>query len=330
MSFDPEFINFLSLSASISQDEHGYQYLPQRSSSPIAFSLTESQAGLSLCPLLNWSWLEISGEEAQKFLQGQLTCDLNSLTAHKGHLGAHCDLKGRVLATFYIYLRNEAYHLHLPSSSALILQKSLKKYALFSKVKIDLLKSQPATLGIAGRDVYQALRHYIGAELPQPNQQWEYQGIYLYHIPGLTPRFVCSSNTADCIALWESLHHRSAIIENEAIWTGFDIQNHLAHIVKASSAQFTPQALSLIEHHAVSFTKGCYTGQEIVARLHYLGKSKQQLSYLKLPSEEIYQAGDTVLDPTTQITGKVVASYIDPIQKHTQHLLWIQNPGKKA
>ena len=161
--------------------------------------------------------ISVTGPDARKFLQGQLTCDMNQLSETHSLRGAHCNLKGRVEAIYAISMQGEAIFLQTPDDVAEHALKQLQPYARFSKVKLDLV--------LTGEAVDQSTR----------------------------------------IA---------------------EIQAGIARLHPDTVGRFLPQELGLVELGAVDFKKGCYLGQEIVARLHYLGKLKKQLVYQYLTGQE--------------------------------------------
>jgi tRNA-modifying protein YgfZ len=314
MQFNPNFIKFLSEYGEIRLQEEEYDFEPSS-----AIQKDDSNP-LLLCPLLNWTWLIVSGKDSKKFLQGQLTCDMESVTAQRGHFAAHCNRQGQVIATFTIYLRKEAYYLHLPTATAPLLQKALQQYAKFSQVSIQLAALEWISMGIIGANSAQALRLCLELEPPLINQQCFHEELYLHRVPGEMERFVCTSTAAVLIPLWQALMTHRAKPCSEALWHWYDIQARLAHIRPKTSALFTPHAIALTEQHGVSFTKGCYTGQEIVARMHYLGRGKRALSYLTRNTTFSYAPGDVLLDENHKAVGMVLDSYNDSTQK-VQHLL---------
>ncbi len=314
MQFNPDFIKFLSNYGEVRLEEGAYCFEP----SPIAQKDTSST--LLLCPLLNWTWLKISGVDSKKFLQGQLTCDMESVTGQRGHFAAHCNRQGQVIATFTIYLRKEAYYLHLPSTAAPLLQKALEQYAKFSKVNIELAASDLISIAVIGVGSVKALRQCLGLEPPVVNEQCFHEALYLHRVPGAVERFVCTATVSVVISLWQALLTHKAKPCSENLWHWYDIQAHLAHIRPKTSALFTPHAIALPEQHGVSFTKGCYTGQEIVARMHYLGRGKRKLSYLTRNTTFSYSPGDVLLGEDHKAVGMVLDSYNDAAQK-IQHLL---------
>ena len=314
MQFNSDFIKFLSNYGTLRLEEDEYCFVP---------TLTvqkENSSHLLICPLLNWAWLKISGVDSKKFLQGQLTCDMESVTPQRGYFAAHCNRQGQVIATFTIYLRDEAYYLHLPSLSAPILQKALQQYAKFSKVAIELASPDLISIGVIGVDSTKALRLCLGLEPPIEHQQCFHEELYLHRMPGEVERFVCTASVPAIINLWQELMTHKAVPFSENVWHWYDIQAFLVHIRPKTSALYTPHAIALPEHHGVSFTKGCYTGQEIVARMHYLGRGKRKLSHITRNIDHPYSPGDVLLDENHKAIGMVLDSYSDTVQK-TQHLL---------
>lgn len=310
MQFNPDFIKFLSSYGKVSQEGGEYDFEPSH----------EIANPLLLCPLLNWTWLKISGSDSKKFLQGQLTCDLESVTSQHGHFAAHCNRQGQVIATFYIYLRNHEYHLHLPSASAPLLQKALQRYAKFSKIHMELATQDWISIGIIGKEAPKVLRHCLGLEPPVAHEQSFHEGLYLHRVPGEMERFVCTANASRLMELWQEFMTHQTTPCSERLWHWYDIQAFLALIRPQTSALYTPHAIALPEHHGVSFTKGCYTGQEIVARMHYLGRGKRKLSYVTRHTDFSYSPGDVLLDEEHQAMGMVIDSYNEAAQK-VHHIL---------
>ncbi len=277
-------------------------------------------AHLELCPLINWTWLKVSGEDAQKFLQGQITYDVNALSEHHGAFAAQCNRKGQTIATFYIFLRHNAYYLHLPSASAVLLQKALKSYALFSKVNIELLEDY-VSIGLAGKDSDKALRQILGLEPPALYQQYTHASLDLHHIPGNTTRLICSGSIAAICDFWQTMQSHHPLFISNSKWQYYDIDCQLPFLDAKTTALFTPHALSLTNHHGISFTKGCYTGQEIIARMHYLASGgKRTLSYREYPVDVIYQPGDALLDEQQKSIGTVISVYVDTLE-NKQYIL---------
>lgn len=176
----------------------------------------------------------ISGPDAKKFLQGQLTCDLEKIKEHEWQLGAHCNPKGRVISLFHITLYKDSYYLRLPYDMANIAIDALKKYAVFFKVKMDI--------------------------------------------------------AADTDALK---------LSDDASYKINNIQKGIPGVYKTTTGKYLPHELNMHQFGGISLDKGCYTGQEIIARMHFLGKLKNHLYRARInaldmiPGEDIHAAGST-------------------------------------
>ncbi len=181
--------------------------------------------------------LKISGPEAQSFLQGQLTCDMQQINAEQSHMGAYCNQQGRVIANFQIKKAAEGYLLSLPNGMLSILQTALKKYAIFSKVSFtDVTDTHP-----------------------------------------------------------NSYNRKQAI------------QSGLAYIYPATSGLFLPHRLNYHVNGTISFDKGCFVGQEVIARMHYRGKLKHHLCLAEIDTpDESLTPGLALLDANQQEKVNVV------------------------
>jgi hypothetical protein len=212
--------------------------------------------------------LKVSGVEAKKLLQGQLTCDVEKAAASDYILGAHCNPQGRIISFFRLFLGHDAYYLLMPQEMVAIALTALKKYAIFYKVALTELNS--SALDIA-------------------------------EITGL----------------------------NAIAWRQHDMQQYLPVIYASTSGKFLPHELHLPELAAVSFDKGCYTGQEIIARMHYRGKLKNHLYHAAItttqppfPGDEIYNQQHGPL----KASGTVVDVY--ELGENKYHILLVANAAE--
>lgn len=216
----------------------------------------------SLLP--HWSLLRFTGADAQVFLQGQLTCDVAALQPGSSSYGGYCTPKGRLLATFLLWAGTDAYTMMLPSSLAEALRKRLTMYVLRSKVKIDDLTPDLACVGIFGANAAQQIAA-LGGEIPERlHGVAADNGVTVIHLP--TQRYLVVLPRA-----------QAGMADGSDAWTGFDIAAGIPFIMPATQEEFVPQMVNLDLIGGLSYTKGCYPGQEIVARTHYLGKLKQRM-----------------------------------------------------
>ena len=213
---------------------------------------TTAKADLQTCWLNQFSALKISGPDAERLLQGQLTCNMTDITTSTAHHGACCTAKGRIVANFNISFDGDNYWLVLPSSSADVLENHLQKYKVFFKASIENCQQSHLILGQwnttkAGTAVHNQDQHQLTLT---DNRSF----------------IIVSDNSPQEYQLSPTLNWRQA-----------DIQDGLYYVEGDHVEQWIPQHINWHLAGGISFSKGCYTGQEIIARLQYLGKAKKAL-----------------------------------------------------
>lgn len=258
---------------------------------PVAIAPSESS---QLCALPQHAVLEVAGADAQSFLQGQLTCDVQALVAGKLGCGAYCSPKGRMLASFLIWRgasqgESEVFHLLLPSSLAEAIRKRLTMFVLRAKVSIRLM--QTPLLGCVGiAAAASPMAEPINTTNPWQGQSQVLNGLGLVQWlslrigDGLQRHYLLAESEAALDTWLATQPLSSANIAHPAFWDWLDIQAGLPLITPATQEQFTPQMCNLELIDGVSFRKGCYTGQEIVARTQHLGKVKRRLYRAHIPA----------------------------------------------
>lgn len=196
--------------------------------------------------LASFGILELTGDNTKSFLQGQVTCNVNKLTPKTAQLGGYTNIKGRLLCVFYLLCLDEkTYWLMMPREIIESVQSVLNRYAAFSRVKLTDKSAEIALLG----------------------------------------------NFEDAVESWSIVDNKLGLPDGRSIqwgpyaaekelvnvqkWTQKDIHNKTPWIYKATQEAILPHYSSLVEKEGVSFDKGCYLGQEIVARMHYKGNIKK-------------------------------------------------------
>lgn len=245
--------------------------------------------------------LTVSGPDAQTFLQGQLTCNIQDINDRQSRLGAYCDIKGRVVGLFRIIQVGLDYHLLMDPEMLEIVAKTLKRYAVFSKVTLNLSSPFSQRIGILDnlRADIPGLPHF---NLPEQENEVLTEASYiLYKLPGKFSRWE--------LLLQNSAPHIEEPFEHGAtLWEAFDILSGLPTLKAATSAHFTAHKLGLIPLNAVSFNKGCYLGQEIVARTQYLGTQKGGLFWAALANAQLYKPNTEIKDEQQQAAGNIINS----------------------
>lgn len=231
-------------------------------------------AHLRLIPLVHERLLSIAGPDTRKFLQGQLTCDMNELNEHQSLLGSCCTHKGSVISTFRLYQTGpEQLYLSLPANLSEATRTHLGKYIVFSKA--DLSDTEYVGLGLSGIGAAELIHQSWKLQFSHSNEVQHHNGLIIGKVPGVE-RFVIWCPLSEAKTVWQHLAS-SATPAGTDDWRLSDIQAGLAHLSPLSSEAFIPQMLNLQSVGAVSFRKGCYTGQEVVTRLQHRGKLKKLL-----------------------------------------------------
>lgn len=255
--------------------------------------------GLFNLPLL--ATLTVSGPDAQTFLQGQLSCNMHEISARESRLGAYCDIKGRVLGLFRIIQVDQDYHLLMDPEMLEIVAKTLRRYAVFSKVTLDLSPKFSQRIGILG-NLSSGIKGLPPFILPERDNQVITEARYLlYKLPGRISRCELLLQSPEPL-LEESLE------DGAASWATFDILSGIPTLKAGTSTHFTTHKLGLIPLNAVSFNKGCYLGQEIVARTQYLGTQKGGLFWAALKTAECYKPNAEIRDEKEQPIGHIINS----------------------
>ena len=248
--------------------------------------------------------ISVSGKDAARFLQGQLTCDINSLTETSLLAGAYCSQQGRVQTTFRIFRCKGIYYLYLSRALVAVIIEQFKKYAIFSKVEIMDCSSTLNAIGITGSDIQTVLsgNHYI---LPTGlNEVTQGNNFWLARLPATDTRYLLigSNKLIDEISKAPAVQ----ITTCQQSWELYDIEQGFPVIYPQTSNQFTPHALDYDRLGGISFNKGCYIGQEIIARTHYRGQVKQHLHRAIITSLHAPIAGDKVTDASGSAAGTII------------------------
>jgi len=261
-----------------------------------------------LADLSHIGLLQLDGEDAADFLQGQVTNDVKKLDGSHFQYAGYCTPKGRLLAFFLAFAHQN--HLHLQFNRALLdsIVKRLKMYVLRSKVVIKDVSDDIIRFGIAGPDALAAMNTYFGeSNLPQlPYELKTLEQATIIRLPGIVARFQIYTTDEHAEHIWKALstHAKPA---DKTQWDYWEIQAGVPDITPATQEAFVPQMINLDALDGINFKKGCYTGQEIVARTHYLGKVKRRTQLAHVNTDKAPQIGEDITS-NQEIVGKVVHS----------------------
>jgi len=253
--------------------------------------------------------LRVSGDDARQFLHGLLTADMKRLQPGRGRLAAWCSPKGRVLFLMHVLCAEDAFLLVLPASELPALHKRLKLFVLRAKVLIEDPGTAWSVMGLVN-----------DGSLPAEAGQLQKcsDGTVLYRLPGAAAAGYLLGAQPAVLARWNG---SSAVVLGAAEWEALEIGAGLPRIEGPLAEHFLPQELGLEQLDGLHFDKGCYPGQEVIARLKYRGQVKSGLfrgatSGEVAPGDRLYR-GDAsatvgeILRVATLPDGKRVLAVVD-------------------
>ena len=271
-----------------------------------AAELKHTKDGTITVDLSHLGLIQFSGEDTQAFLQGQLTCDVMKVKSDTAQYGGYCTPKGRLLANFLLW-QEEGYLMQLPASLCAAIQRRLSLFVLRDKVQLTNISDSFIRIGIAGKNARMLAEQVTGVKL-DPDHRLAVQHNEQTSIICLAPnRFEFVVDIEYAPTLWAHLTE-TTIPAGAACWDWLDIQSGIPVILPATQEQFIPQMVNLDTIDGVSFQKGCYPGQEIVARTQYLGKIKRRMYLAHIATDTPATPGDDLFSPSTaeQSCGKIV------------------------
>lgn len=249
--------------------------------------------GTIMADLSHLSLLKVEGADAVNFLQGQFTNDIKLLEGGHSQYTGYCTAKGRLLAIFLAFARQDQIYLQVNAALAEMVIKRLKMYVLRSKVVISDVSDDTVRLGVAGARAEAALQELFGSLPAQPHDRLLLEQATLLRLPGTIPRFQIFAARDSAFAWWDTLSNTCQPV-GRAGWEWLQIQAGIPDITPATQEAFVPQMVNLDLLGGINFKKGCYTGQEIVARTHYLGKVKRRTVLAHAPTPQAPSPGNPV------------------------------------
>ena len=256
-----------------------------------------------IAQLNQFALITASGADAINFLHSQLTNDIKSLAENHGCLAGFCTPKGRLLATMLLWKINDTITIEVPRELQENLQKRLQMYVMRAKLKLDHITDAHAVLGIFGEATAAKLARWF-PELPtSPYVLASTPDGTLLRLPDVAgvARYQCivakalaaqieqaaTQLSAVHLANEQNTQHTIKPLLPESSWTLSEIHAGIPHVTAATQEKFVPQMINFELIGGVNFKKGCYPGQEIVARTHYLGKQKRRTVLAQIPSAAV-------------------------------------------
>ncbi len=275
-------------------------------------------AGAFVAPLADLGLLNVAGEEAARFLHGQLTNDVEHLDPGTARWAGYCTAKGRLLSTFRYWRDDAAILLTVARPLAQPLARRLSMYVLRAKAKVADASDACVLFGLAGLPAAEAAAAAFGLPVPAAQASASAGGVHLVGLPALPheaggpelARWLLAAPAADAARAWAALTAAAAPV-GAAAWRRTEVLAGIPRIVPGTSEQFVPQMLNFESVDGVNFRKGCYPGQEIVARSQYLGKLKRRMFVAHGAGAEPAPGSDVTSDGGAEPCGQVVMAAPD-------------------
>ncbi len=266
-----------------------------------------------LADLSHFGLIRFSGDDAQSFLQSQLTCDIRDITTQHAQYGSYCNSSGRILTSFLLWQQEQDYLMRLPASLCAATQKRLSLYVLRAKVKLFDHSNSLVQLGISGPDAISMVTKLITpASHFEQLQVFNQNDITILHLSAQRSILIVPVDQAP--AIWDQFSQYVQPVSAD-YWDWLDIQSGIPMILPETQEKFIPQMVNLDAIGAVSFKKGCYPGQEIVARTQYLGKIKKRMYLAHIDTKLAVSAGDSLFSANMddQSCGNIVNATVSPL-----------------
>ncbi len=262
--------------------------------------------GAIIADLSHTGLIAVRGPDAATFLQNQFSNDVREVSQQHSQMSAYCNPKGRILACFRIFMRDDTYYLRMPRELIDTTLKRLRMFVLRAKVTLEDASDTLVRIGIASPHDTTGLKDILGGLPEDVDNTVHNNGLTVIRLPGAQPRFEIIGEFATTKDVWDKLSAHATPV-GASTWDLLDIRAGIPTIYTATSEAFVPQMVNLHLINGVSFKKGCYPGQEIVARMHYLGTLKRRMYLAHILSDTAPQPGDTLYGSGTENTQGIGA-----------------------
>lgn len=269
--------------------------------STAAYDIHQAEQGF-VTALTDLGLIQVSGDDAANYLHNQLSNDIEHLGTGSARLAAYCTPKGRMLASFLTWKTSEGIFLQLSASIQAPIQKRLQMFVMRAKAKLADVSTEYVALGIGGICAAEVLQQWFPQLPGAVNDKLDNDAGSLIRVSDAFghARYQWIIKTAVLESHWAAIQEKLTPV-NAAVWRRADILAGIPRIITATQEQFVPQMINFELIGGVNFKKGCYPGQEIVARSQYLGKLKRRMAIATIASAEV-------------LPGMEVFSEIDPDQ----------------
>lgn len=275
--------------------------------------------GAVLCDLSHQGLISASGVDANTFLQGQLSNDINQVNAERAQISSYSSPKGRAYTTFEIMQRQGVYYLALSSDVLEAVLKRLRMFVMRSKVSLEDASESLVHFGYADPDGEQRLKTALGNYPKHVLDVVQVGNLTIVRQAASVPRFEIYGELDEARQLWNRLSVHAATV-GASVWDYFDIEAGIPKVTAESMEAWVPQMLNLHLIDGISFKKGCFPGQEVVARLKYLGKNKRQMYRIAIDTIQLPAVGASLQDTQGEEVGTILNAVLSPSGDHIEAL----------
>ena len=259
------------------------------------------------CPLNHFGSVSLTGQDAKTFLQGQVTCDVSNVSASQGQAGAYCTPKGNVIANFDLVAHTDTLLLHMPLSMVDTVQKAMAKYIVFSNADLHDASTDWCRFAVWGDDAIACINDIFGSVPESHLTTVQNQDRLAWSNNADSSEFIVYCHPSTKAQVTATLEQWASLTEVHA-WEARQINQGLVYVTPDISDSYVPQMLNLQATGALNFKKGCYTGQEIVARMQYLGKLKRHLFIGQVTTNHALEVGQQINASKRKNVGRITSS----------------------
>ncbi|MBT4804114.1 MAG: folate-binding protein YgfZ [Legionellales bacterium] len=269
-----------------------------------------------ISPLTSFGCLKISGKEVRNFIQGQLTCNIDEISENRLSLAAYCNDKGRISASGYIIMLEGEYFFLTPKNLLAHTEQKFKQYAIFSNI---IVKQTNEILAVA------CINTPNNIDLPTIDSQVNNiePGVKAACINSDNNLFLFFGKMANMIEFQDKINSQKDVdlMLDMHHWEQANINSGIVHIHPETLEKLTPHMINYHKTSAVSFEKGCYLGQEIIARTEHRGRSKRKLYKCEINNNNSVAIGENITTKSGEQAGMIVA--LGSVEKDKSHALLV-------
>lgn len=252
--------------------------------------------GPVICNLSFQGLIKVSGEDAFDFLQGQFSNELKDISDSTAQLAAYCEPQGKVLALFTIFKQDDSFYLNFDGSLKEAILKRLTLFKMRSKVTLEDVSETLVHIGYAGEFADLDIQRLLSTKIKDIYEVTKLEDkdasdVIAVKVPGPYHRFSLFGPADQMQFVWQELRNNSEPTNNFD-WNLLNIVSGQPEINAETSDQFIAQFLNLDKLNAINFQKGCFPGQEVIARMHYRGKVTKRMLRLHISERLALNPGD--------------------------------------